>query len=103
MKSVLLDLHKTTAHGCSTLYPAFIDVTKSGFHFKLFLEKHRNMLNQVLRQSGGSLTDGPFAVLTQMPKLLDFDVKRIYFRKQMQKIDERARFASFNIISFHLA
>ncbi|VDK63407.1 unnamed protein product, partial [Onchocerca ochengi] len=56
-----------------------------------FAEKHRNMLNQVLRQSGGSLTDGPFAVLTQMPKLLDFDVKRIYFRKQMQKIDERVR------------
>ncbi|KAL3982881.1 HECT-domain (ubiquitin-transferase) family protein [Acanthocheilonema viteae] len=56
-----------------------------------FAEKHRNMLNQVLRQSGGSLTDGPFAVLIQMPKLLDFDVKRIYFRKQMQKIDERVR------------
>lgn len=52
------------------------------------------MLNQVLRQSGGSLTDGPFAVLTQMPKLLDFDVKRIYFRKQMQKIDERVRFVN---------
>lgn len=56
-----------------------------------FAEKHRSMLNQVLRQSGGSLTDGPFAVLTQMPKLLDFDVKRIYFRKQMQRIDERVR------------
>uniref|UniRef100_A0A1I8EIK7 HECT-type E3 ubiquitin transferase n=1 Tax=Wuchereria bancrofti TaxID=6293 RepID=A0A1I8EIK7_WUCBA len=56
-----------------------------------FAEKHRNMLNQVLRQNGGGLTDGPFAVLTQMPKLLDFDVKRIYFRKQMQKIDERVR------------
>uniref|UniRef100_A0A915PL16 HECT-type E3 ubiquitin transferase n=1 Tax=Setaria digitata TaxID=48799 RepID=A0A915PL16_9BILA len=56
-----------------------------------FAEKHRNMLNQVLRQNSGSLTDGPFAVLTQMPKLLDFDVKRIYFRKQMQKIDERVR------------
>uniref|UniRef100_A0A0R3R759 HECT-type E3 ubiquitin transferase n=1 Tax=Brugia timori TaxID=42155 RepID=A0A0R3R759_9BILA len=41
-----------------------------------FAEKHRNMLNQVLRQNGGGLTDGPFAVLTQMPKLLDFDVKR---------------------------
>lgn len=49
------------------------------------------MLNQVLRQSGSGLTDGPFAVLVQMPKLLDFDVKRLYFRKQMQKIDERAR------------
>lgn len=60
------------------------------------------MLNQVLRQSGGSLTDGPFAVLTQMPKLLDFDVKRIYFRKQMQKIDERVRFAShFSNINFY--
>ncbi|MCP9265604.1 E3 ubiquitin-protein ligase HUWE1 [Dirofilaria immitis] len=64
-----------------------IQMLKNSF----ILQKHRNMLNQVLRQSGGSLTDGPFAVLTQMPKLLDFDVKRIYFRKQMQKIDERVR------------
>lgn len=60
------------------------------------------MLNQVLRQSGGSLTDGPFAVLTQMPKLLDFDVKRIYFRKQMQKIDERARLLLHSITSIFI-
>ncbi|VDN03027.1 unnamed protein product [Thelazia callipaeda] len=56
-----------------------------------FAEEHRVVLNQILRQNGSGLTDGPFAVLTQMPKLLDFDVKRIYFRKQMQKIDEHVR------------
>ena len=57
----------------------------------LFLEKHKNVLNQVLRQNNGSLSDGPFSILIKLPKLLDFDVKRKFFRKQVQKLDERVR------------
>uniref|UniRef100_F1KPI8 HECT-type E3 ubiquitin transferase n=2 Tax=Ascaris suum TaxID=6253 RepID=F1KPI8_ASCSU len=56
-----------------------------------FAEKHRTVLNQVLRQSGSGLSDGPFSILIQMPKLLDFDVKRKYFRKQMQRLDGPVR------------
>lgn len=51
-----------------------------------FAEQHRSVLNQVLRQDPSALADGgPFTVLTQFPKLLDFDVKRKYFRKQLAK------------------
>ncbi|CAI4227768.1 unnamed protein product [Auanema sp. JU1783] len=53
-----------------------------------FAEKHRDVLNQVLRQNSTSLSSGgPFAILTSFPKLLDFDVKRKYFRKELTKAD----------------
>ncbi|KAK6026385.1 HECT-domain protein [Ostertagia ostertagi] len=42
-----------------------------------FAEKHREVLNQVLRQNNTALSPGgPFAALIQFPKLLDFDVNR---------------------------
>lgn len=51
-----------------------------------FAEKHRQVLNQALRQNNAVLSaGGPFAILTQFPKLLDFDVKRKYFRKELAK------------------
>ncbi|RCN38156.1 sodium pump decarboxylase, gamma subunit [Ancylostoma caninum] len=53
-----------------------------------FAEKHREVLNQVLRQNNTALSPGgPFAALIQFPKLLDFDVKRKYFRKELGKMD----------------
>ncbi|VDM57399.1 unnamed protein product [Angiostrongylus costaricensis] len=53
-----------------------------------FAEKHREVLNQVLRQNNAALSPGgPFAALIQFPKLLDFDVKRKYFRKELGKMD----------------
>ncbi|XGW27129.1 hypothetical protein V3C99_007605 [Haemonchus contortus] len=53
-----------------------------------FAEKHREVLNQVLRQNNSALSPGgPFAALIQFPKLLDFDVKRKYFRKELGKMD----------------
>ncbi|PIC34687.1 hypothetical protein B9Z55_014266 [Caenorhabditis nigoni] len=53
-----------------------------------FAEKHRQVLNQALRQNNAVLSaGGPFAVLTQFPKLLDFDVKRKYFRKELSKME----------------
>lgn len=53
-----------------------------------FAEKHRQVLNQALRQNNAVLSaGGPFAILTQFPKLLDFDVKRKYFRKELTKLE----------------
>lgn len=53
-----------------------------------FAEKHRQVLNQALRQNHAVLSaGGPFAILTQFPKLLDFDVKRKYFRKELTKLE----------------
>lgn len=46
------------------------------------------MLNQILRQTQTPLSDGPFSVLVDHMKLLDFDVKNRYFRAELQKLDE---------------
>lgn len=55
-----------------------------------FSEKHRQVLNQALRQNSNVLSaGGPFAILTKYPKLLDFDVKRKYFRKELSKLETR--------------
>uniref|UniRef100_W8BYZ8 E3 ubiquitin-protein ligase HUWE1 n=1 Tax=Notamacropus eugenii TaxID=9315 RepID=W8BYZ8_NOTEU len=46
--------------------------------FLRFAETHRTVLNQILRQSTTHLSDGPFAVLVDYIRVLDFDVKRKY-------------------------
>uniref|UniRef100_A0A8C3HWY2 E3 ubiquitin-protein ligase HUWE1 n=1 Tax=Chrysemys picta bellii TaxID=8478 RepID=A0A8C3HWY2_CHRPI len=43
--------------------------------FLRFAETHRTVLNQILRQSTTHLADGPFAVLVDYIRVLDFDVK----------------------------
>jgi E3 ubiquitin-protein ligase HUWE1 len=48
--------------------------------FLRFAEVHRTVLNHILRQSNGHLADGPFSVLVDHTRILDFDVKRKYFR-----------------------
>lgn len=59
----------------------------------LFLcsETHRTVLNQILRQSTTHLADGPFAVLVDHTRVLDFDVKRRYFRSELERLDEGIR------------
>ena len=42
-----------------------------------------------MRQSSTPLSDGPFSVLTRHTKILDFDVKRRFFRQELDKIKER--------------
>jgi E3 ubiquitin-protein ligase HUWE1 len=56
-----------------------------------FAEKHRSVLNQILRGNNQSLESNAFAILTHFPKLLDFDVKRKYFHKELKKVDSRDR------------
>jgi E3 ubiquitin-protein ligase HUWE1 len=48
-------------------------------------------LNQILRQSTTHLADGPFAVLVDHTRVLDFDVKRRYFRSELERMDEGIR------------
>ena len=57
--------------------------------FIQFAEAHKAVLNQILRQSNTPLADGPFGVLTKHIKILDFDVKRRFFRQELDKIKER--------------
>ena len=57
--------------------------------FVKFAEKHRAVLNQILRQSNVALSDGPFSILTNHIRILDFDVKRRFFRQELDKIKEK--------------
>ncbi|XP_028966633.1 E3 ubiquitin-protein ligase HUWE1 [Galendromus occidentalis] len=59
--------------------------------FLNFAETHRMVLNQILRQSTVHLPDGPFAVLVDHTRILDFDVKRKYFRTELEKTDVSGR------------
>ena len=54
-------------------------------------ERHRTVLNQILRQSTVPLADGPFAVLVHYTKSLDFDIKRRYFRHELDMMDDGLR------------
>lgn len=54
-------------------------------------ETHRTVLNQILRQSTTPLADGPFSVLVDHTRVLDFDVKRRYFRQELERMDEGSR------------
>lgn len=71
----------------TALPPLTLDQKK----FLQFAEKHRTVLNQILRQSTGHLSDGPFAVLVDHTRILDFDVKRRYFRTELERMDEGIR------------
>ncbi|XP_027714531.1 E3 ubiquitin-protein ligase HUWE1-like, partial [Vombatus ursinus] len=59
--------------------------------FLRFAETHRTVLNQILCQSTTHLADGPFAVLVDYIRVLDFDVKRKYFRQELERLDEGLR------------
>lgn len=59
--------------------------------FLKFAETHRTVLNQILRQSTTPLCDGPFSVLVDHTRILDFDVKRRYFRQELERLDEGMR------------
>lgn len=57
----------------------------------LVTEKHRTVLNQILRQTSAHLADGPFSVLVDHTRILDFDVKRKYFRTELERLDNGIR------------
>ena len=59
--------------------------------FLRFAETHRVVLNHILRQSTTPLSQGPFAVLVDHTRVLDFDVKRRYFRQELERLDEGIR------------
>lgn len=59
--------------------------------FLHFAEKHRTVLNQILRQSSTHLADGPFSCLVDHARILDFDVKRRFFRTELERLDEGVR------------
>lgn len=71
--------------------PKTSNLTSDQRKFLQFAEKHRTVLNQILRQSTVHLSDGLFAVLVDHTRILDFDVKRRYFRTELERMDEGIR------------
>jgi hypothetical protein len=59
--------------------------------FLSFAENHRTVLNNILRQMGTPLGESPFAILVEHTKLLDFDVKKRYFRQELDALKESSR------------
>ncbi|KAH8876568.1 E3 ubiquitin-protein ligase [Schistosoma japonicum] len=55
-----------------------------------FADKYRRGLSQVLRQHGANIGESPFAVFLAYPRVLDFDVKRRFFRQQLQSLSNRS-------------
>ena len=55
---------------------------------QLSIETHRTVLNQILRQTNSTLAEGPFAVLVNHTRLLDFDIKRRHLRQELDKQDK---------------
>merc|ERR1719192_667364 len=67
------------------------EISQDTKKFLAFAETHRTVLNQILRQSTVHLADGPFSVLVDHTRVLDFDIKRRYFRTELERMDEGLR------------
>ena len=50
-----------------------------------FAEEHRGLLNSLIRTKPSLLTQGSLVTLTRLPRVLDFDNKRIFFRQQLHR------------------
>lgn len=64
-------------------------------NFFRFTEKHRKILNTMVRQNP-SLMSGSFSLMVQNPQALDFDNKRNYFTQQLHK-GRREHYTSLNL------
>lgn len=71
--------------------PKTINLPPDQQKFLQFAERHRTVLNQILRQTTSHLADGPFSVLVDHTRILDFDVKRKYFRTELERLDNGTR------------
>lgn len=58
--------------------------------FLSFAERHRFVVNQILRQSTIHLSDSTFSFLVDHAHIIDFDVKRRYFREELKRMDHGA-------------
>ena len=67
------------------------DISPDTKKFLAFAETHRTVLNQILRRKTTNLADGPFSVLVDPTRFLDFDIKRRYFRTELERLDEDIR------------
>ena len=73
--------------GCKLVCAAKQDLSATMFCSR-FAERHRRLLNMLLHQNP-ALLEGPLACLMRVPRLIDFDNKRAYFRARIRGERER--------------
>eukprot|EP01133_Synstelium_polycarpum_P008997 gene8997-10553_t len=66
-----------------------------------FVEQNKHLINELIRQDNSLLSDS-FAILIKVPKFLDFDNKRNYFRQYFQSKKERANTIRLRIRRNHI-
>lgn len=66
-------------------------------HICRFAEKHRRLLNTLLRQNS-SLLQGSLSPLLKVPRLIEFDNKRSYFRARIHSTgDDHRRYGGLRL------
>ena len=62
--------------------------------FALLCEKNKKILNMMIRQNPNLLSESMNIVVAKMPKILEFDIKKTYFRRELKKLrgDQRDRY-----------
>lgn len=86
-----IDAEPSTSHEHNAGDNPRANIPPEHLKFLTFAEKHRTVLNQILRQTTTHLADGPFSVLVDHTRVLDFDVKRKYFRTELDRLDQGIR------------
>eukprot|EP00271_Cylindrocystis_brebissonii_P000524 TRINITY_DN1063_c0_g2_i1.p1 TRINITY_DN1063_c0_g2~~TRINITY_DN1063_c0_g2_i1.p1 ORF type:complete len:4539 (-),score=961.90 TRINITY_DN1063_c0_g2_i1:519-13235(-) len=89
--SVMTSQLSSNSSGSGPLFPAAGTSASSAasvMTLTRFAEKHRRLLNAVIRQNAG-LLEASMAMLLRTPKLLDFDNKRTYFRSRIKHQHEQ--------------
>ena len=79
--------------------------------FALLCEKNKKILNMMIRQNPNLLNESMSIVVAKMPKILEFDIKKTHFRRELKRLKERERdryappisISSYFIINFFLS
>ena len=59
--------------------------------FALLCEKNKKILNMMIRQNPNLLNESMSIVVAKMPKILEFDIKKTHFRRELKRLKERER------------
>ncbi|KJE92552.1 Huwe1 protein [Capsaspora owczarzaki ATCC 30864] len=65
--------------------------------FIAFVETHRKIINDLMHRMPWALTRGPFDVLVHLPRVLDFDNKRIFFRHKLTQLEKGKHYAPIRL------
>ncbi|EGG21935.1 putative E3 ubiquitin-protein ligase [Cavenderia fasciculata] len=83
----------------STNTPPMVD--QQTIRFYEFVDQNKNLINDLIRQDN-NLLNNSFSVLLKVPKFLDFDNKRTYFRQYFQSRKDRANTIRLKIRRNHI-